>query len=88
MIITAATNCGPGSAAVEKRLRALRAGTVRGFEEKIANGGRRLPPRTSAHALALFYSATLQGMSAQARDGATREELQTIVRAALCAWPP
>jgi TetR/AcrR family transcriptional regulator, copper-responsive repressor len=38
--------------------------------------------------LALFYSATLQGMSAQARDGATREELQTIVRAALCAWPP
>jgi TetR/AcrR family transcriptional regulator, copper-responsive repressor len=88
MVITAATNCGPDSAAVEKYLRAVRAGTVRAFEEKIASGTRKLPPRTSAHALALFFSATLQGMSAQARDGATREELESIVRAALCAWPP
>jgi TetR/AcrR family transcriptional regulator, copper-responsive repressor len=88
MIITAATNCGPESAAVEKRLRTIRAGTVRAFEEKIASGPRGLPPRTNAHALALFFSATLQGMSAQARDGATREELETIARTALRAWPP
>ena len=87
MVIAAATNCGPESAAVEKRLRTIRAGTVRAFEEKIANGPRGLPPRTSAHALALFFSATLQGMSAQARDGASREELEAIARAALCAWP-
>jgi AcrR family transcriptional regulator len=88
MIITSATNCGPESAAVEKRLRGIRAGTVRAFEEKIASGPRALPPCTTAHALALFFSATLQGMSAQARDGASREELETIVRAALRAWPP
>lgn len=87
MIITAATNCGPDSAAVEKRLRTIRAGTVRAFEEKIANGRRALPPRISAHAMALFFSATLQGMSAQARDGASREELETIVRTALRTWP-
>jgi hypothetical protein len=88
MIITAATNCGPESAAVEKRLRTIRASTVHAFEEKIANGPRPLPPGISAHALALFFSATLQGMSAQARDGASRQELETIARAALRAWPP
>jgi len=57
------------------------------FEEKIAKGPRKLPPHTSAHPLALFFSATLQGMSAQARDGASREELEAIARTALCAWP-
>jgi len=87
MIITAATNCGPESAAVEKRLRTIRAGTVRAFEEKIANGARALPGDTSAHTLALFFSATLQGMSAQARDGASRKELEAIARAAVGAWP-
>ena len=87
MIITAATNCGPESAAVEKRLRTIRAGTVRAFEEKIASGGRTLPKGSNAHTLALFFSATLQGMSAQARDGASREELEAIARAAVGAWP-
>jgi TetR/AcrR family transcriptional regulator, copper-responsive repressor len=87
MIITAATNCAPESAAVEKRLRAIRASTVHAIEEKIAKGRRSLPRQTNAHTLALFFSATLQGMSAQARDGASREELEAIARAALCAWP-
>lgn len=87
MVITSATNCGPDSAAVERRLRAIRASTVRAFEEKIASCPKRLPPSTSARALALFFSATLQGMSAQARDGASRDELVGIARAALRAWP-
>jgi AcrR family transcriptional regulator len=87
MIIECATNCAPESAAVERRLRTIRAGTVRALEEKITNGARRLPPRASARALALFFSATLQGMSAQARDGASREELEAVARIALSAWP-
>jgi AcrR family transcriptional regulator len=87
MIIESATNCAPESAAVEKRLRSIRASTVQALEEKIANGSRRLPPRTSARTLALFVSTTLQGMSAQARDGANREELEAVVRTALRAWP-
>jgi AcrR family transcriptional regulator len=87
MVITAATNCAPESAAVEKRLRLIRAGTVLAIEEKIANGSRGTNSRAGAHALALFFSATLQGMSAQARDGASREDLEGIARAALRAWP-
>jgi TetR/AcrR family transcriptional regulator, copper-responsive repressor len=87
MIITSATNCAPESAAVEKRLRTIRQSTVHAIEEKIANGPKATSPRASAHTLALFFSATLQGMSAQARDGASREELEGIARAALRAWP-
>jgi len=87
MVITAATNCAPESAAVERRLRTIRAGSVHAIEEKIASGSRGLPPPASARTLALFFSATLQGMSAQARDGASREELEAIARAALRAWP-
>jgi AcrR family transcriptional regulator len=87
MIITAATNCAPESAAVERRLRTIRAHTVRAIEEKIATGSRGLPAAASARNLALFFSATLQGMSAQARDGASREELEAVARAALRAWP-
>lgn len=87
MVITAATNCAPDSAGIEKRLRTIRAGTVLAIEEKIANGPHGAPPREIAHTLALFFSATLQGMSAQARDGASREELEGVARAALRAWP-
>jgi AcrR family transcriptional regulator len=89
LVITAATNCSPQSAAVQKRLKSFRARTVRALEEKMedAKSSGRLPPDVDAHTLALFYSSTLQGMSAQARDGASREELEAIVDAALRAWP-
>jgi AcrR family transcriptional regulator len=89
LVITAATNCSPQSAAVQKRLKSFRARTVRALEEKIesAKSSGRMPAAVDAHALALFYSSTLQGMSAQARDGASREELDAIADAALRAWP-
>ena len=37
--------------------------------------------------LARFYATVLQGLSVQAVDGATRAELDTVVLAALRAWP-
>jgi AcrR family transcriptional regulator len=88
-VITAATNCSPQSASVQKRLRSFRSLTVRALEEKMESAKSRgaLPPDIDAHTLALFYSSVLQGMSAQARDGASREELQAIAGAALRAWP-
>lgn len=89
LVITAATNCAPQSAPVQKRLRSFRALTVRALEEKMESdkAGGELPPGVDAHALALFYSSVLQGMSAQARDGASRAELEAVVSAALRAWP-
>jgi AcrR family transcriptional regulator len=89
LVVSAATNCSPQSASVQKRLKSLRSLTVRALEEKIASAksGGRLPPGVDVRSLALFYSSMLQGMSAQARDGATREELEAIAATALRAWP-
>jgi hypothetical protein len=42
-----------------------------------------LPPETDPRTLAIFYMATLQGMSAQARDGATRTDMEHIATMAL-----
>jgi AcrR family transcriptional regulator len=90
LLSTAATNCSPQSADIAAQLRELRAETTRALEHKIAEDARTgdLPAHTDAHALATFYTAVLQGMSAQARDGAARTDLEQIAEAALQAWPP
>jgi AcrR family transcriptional regulator len=90
LLITAATNCTPQSAAVRDRLRDLRRQGYRALQLKLAAAARAgdLPPGTDTHALAVFYAATLQGMSAQARDGASRADLDAIATLALRTWPP
>jgi AcrR family transcriptional regulator len=89
LLITAATNCSPQSADIAARLREVRAVGAHALNDKIAAATRtgQLPPDTDTHALAAFYAAVLQGMSAQARDGATTADLQQIAEAALRAWP-
>jgi AcrR family transcriptional regulator len=89
LLITATTNYSPQSADVAAHLRELRTAGVRALEDRIAGAARagELPAGTDAHALATFYAAVLQGMSAQARDGATRTDLEQIARTALQAWP-
>ena len=89
LLITAATNCGPQSADIQAQLRNLRKAGTDALARKITAALRagELPRGTKARALAVFYSATLQGMSAQARDGASRADLQQIAAAALRAWP-
>jgi len=42
-----------------------------------------LLPAADTDALSTFYAATLQGMSVQARDGASRHQLEQIARMAL-----
>jgi len=46
-----------------------------------------LPANTDVPALARFYLTVQQGMSIQARDGASPQELQTIAHQAMAAWP-
>lgn len=89
LLISAATNCSPQSADVAAHLRDLRAAGLRALEHNITAAVRagELPARTDSHALATFYSAVLQGMSAQARDGATTTDLRRIAETALRAWP-
>ncbi|MDL4814112.1 TetR/AcrR family transcriptional regulator [Actinomadura opuntiae] len=89
MLISSATNCSPQSADIAAHLRDLRTASLRALQDKIAAAARtgEIPADTDVRALATFYSAVLQGMSAQARDGATKADLERIAQAALHAWP-
>jgi TetR/AcrR family transcriptional regulator, copper-responsive repressor len=89
LVISAAINCSPDSADIEDLLRRQRKANTRAIERRIRadiDAGA-LPPETDARTLAILTAATLQGMSQQARDGATRAQLEAVAHAAMRAWP-
>lgn len=43
-------------------------------------------PPASLDAIARYYTTVVQGLSIQARDGATRAELETVITCAMAAW--
>ncbi|WP_300300604.1 TetR/AcrR family transcriptional regulator [Ferrovibrio sp.] len=65
------------------RRRALDAFAAR-IRRGIATGD--VPAGTDAMAMAAFYATLLQGMSIQARDGATKKQLLATVDSAMAAW--
>ncbi|GAA1351794.1 TetR/AcrR family transcriptional regulator [Streptomyces beijiangensis] len=87
MVISAATNC--TTAEVEEALRAMRNTNIARFEDLVRADVHRgeLPPDTAPGVLARYIAAVFQGMSQQARDGATREELERVAGLAMRAWP-
>ncbi|KDC58001.1 TetR/AcrR family transcriptional regulator [Bordetella bronchiseptica] len=46
-----------------------------------------LAPTADIDQLAAFYTTVLEGLSIQARDGAGADKLNTIIDAAMLAWP-
>ncbi|WES70195.1 TetR/AcrR family transcriptional regulator [Superficieibacter sp. HKU1] len=46
-----------------------------------------LPEQKDVQALAQFLNCILQGMSISAREGASLEDLQQIIRTTFCLWP-
>jgi AcrR family transcriptional regulator len=89
MVITAATNCSESAAHVQAALAARRKSGEANLRVRIQRGVEEgeLPPRTDCMALAKFYSTVLEGMSIQARDGASRKSLLLTADAAMRAWP-
>ncbi|WP_128982957.1 TetR/AcrR family transcriptional regulator [Streptomyces roseicoloratus] len=87
LMICAAINC--STPEVEQALRERRNANIARFEKRICQDveSGELPPGTDAVALARFSGAVLQGMSQQARDGATKEELEALAELAMRAWP-
>lgn len=55
------------------------------LEAAVADG--ELPRSTDVNRLSRFYLGVFQGMSIQARDGATRAELEGMAKPAMLAWP-
>ena len=89
MMVMAATNCSVAAehiqAALVKR-RALGSAIMQARIQRGIDAGE-LPPATDAAALAHYYVTVYQGMSMQAKDGATRESLEASVDFAMRAWP-
>jgi hypothetical protein len=46
-----------------------------------------LPPHLSPRIFAAYIQTVIQGMSAMARDGASRAQLAEVARLALVSWP-
>ncbi|MEU8381764.1 TetR/AcrR family transcriptional regulator [Streptosporangium sp. NPDC048865] len=89
LIFSATVNVGPESADVCEAMRGIREAAKTAIAARVASdvAAGLLPEGTDAEALALFYAATIQGMSTQARDGATRRDLERIAELAMLAWP-
>jgi AcrR family transcriptional regulator len=89
LVIDAATNTTDASQDVAAELRSYREDTKQAIADRIAADVRAgvLPPKTDAPALATFYATVIQGMSTQARDGASEQDLQRVADVALAAWP-
>jgi len=87
LVVHAATNC--TTPEVEESLRERRNANLvtleRRIEADIAAG--ELPADLDAAALARHAGAVIQGMSQQARDGASREELAAVAEIAMTIWP-
>lgn len=87
MLLSAAENCSSGE--VVATLRGQRVRNVTEFQRRIqvdVDAGV-LPAHADAAALARYTAAVIQGMSQQARDGASRAELETLAEVAMRAWP-
>ncbi|WP_377805785.1 TetR/AcrR family transcriptional regulator [Azospirillum sp. A29] len=84
MLMTSAAN-----ADLAAELKAIRATTRMALEHRIQRDVDvgHLPTTTDARALARLHATVLQGLSVQALDGATAEELHAVADQALAAWP-
>jgi AcrR family transcriptional regulator len=89
MMVMATTNCSAAAEHVQALVAKRRALYVRSMAERIQQGvdEGELPAGTDAFALANFYSTVYQGMSMQAKDGASRESLLATVKMAMASWP-
>ncbi|MGW4161721.1 TetR/AcrR family transcriptional regulator [Streptomyces sp. NPDC004788] len=87
LVISAGVNC--STPEVAEALRARRNANLDAIEQRIRHDveSGELPAGADPRTLARFSGAVLQGMSQQARDGATEEELAAVAEAAMRAWP-
>lgn len=89
MVGNAALQCGQDAATARAVVMDLRTSLFRMFVARVEQGrlDGELAPDTDTRALARFYGAVIQGMSAQAASGATAAMLNDVVEMAMRAWP-
>lgn len=90
MVVLAALSGSEASAHIRSALADIRLETEAFFASTIGAGveSGELPADTDVRALAKFAMTVLQGMTIQARDGASHADLLRVAAAAMRAWPP
>jgi AcrR family transcriptional regulator len=89
MVATVVTNCTPASTHLQTKLGQIKDLSRVRLTARIQRGidAGELPVGTDAAEVADFYLTVLQGMTGQARDNASCEQLQHVVAMAMRAWP-
>ncbi len=88
MIVLAAPQMEGGNAVVAEMLAAQRRRNAARIEQRlrraVATG--ELPPAADCRAIAAYVACVQHGMSIQARDGASREDLRAVADCVLAGW--
>jgi len=88
MIVLGALHPTEANASVSQELHDRRSETVAAMHGRLARAIEQgeLPRGIDCQAIATFYVTVQQGMSIQARDGASQRALLTVAHAAMAAW--
>ncbi|MEV6741347.1 helix-turn-helix domain-containing protein [Streptomyces sp. NPDC051104] len=89
MLILAALMGPVENQGVREFLADLRRNIYATIKDRLARGitdGDLTAPPTSLDAIARYYTTVVAGLSVQARDGATRAELEEVITCATAAW--
>lgn len=89
LIVLSALHPAERSDTVRQTLIAMRERTVENLRERLRQGVAtgEIAAQANLDAIARYYVTVQQGMSIQARDGASRRDLEAVAQAALAAWP-
>jgi AcrR family transcriptional regulator len=89
LVVLAAPIATPDNPAIPEELARHRAEVQHAVRARIQRGIAEgdVPAEADPDALAAFYATVLNGLSLQARDGATLDTLQVVVDNAMTAWP-
>ncbi|MDN7492949.1 TetR family transcriptional regulator [Burkholderia sp. AU31652] len=89
LIVLSALHPAERSDTVRQTLIAMRERTVEHLRERLMQGVAtgEIAAQANLDAIARYYVTVQQGMSIQARDGASRRDLEAVAQAALAAWP-
>lgn len=90
LVTLSVLNTASASASVCEAMRQHRAVGQSGLERRLRRSMAQgeLPAGLDAAGVAAFYLTVQQGMSIQARDGASRETLEKVAQGAMAAWGP
>ena len=89
MLILAAPTGAIENSGVREFLAGLRRGMLTEIRDRLARGvadGDLAASPASLDAIARYYTTVVQGLSVQARDGATRADLEAVITCAMAAW--